>query len=110
MKRIFLFLLKSILALLMVGAIVYFMGPKPVQPTLAQPSFQRAADLESLEKEVIAYEAAEPGIKPGCEATIVWADSSKKAKTRIAFVYLHGFGASPKTEAKLSASLSARLS
>ncbi len=94
MKRIFLFLLKSILALLVVGAIVYFMGPKPTQPTLSQPSFQRAADLESLEKEVIAYEAAEPGIKPDCEATIVWADSSKKAKTRIAFVYLHGFGAS----------------
>ncbi len=32
-------------------------------------------------------------ITPGAEKTIVWADSTRKHKTRYAFVYLHGFSA-----------------
>ena len=34
------------------------------------------------------------GIKPDNQARIIWADSSKKEKTKIAFLYLHGFSAS----------------
>lgn len=94
MKRLFILLLKSLFALLLAGIVIYYAGPRPTQPTLAPPTLKNAPDLATLEQEIRAYEAAEPGIKPGCEAKIIWADTLKKAKTPVAFVYLHGFGAS----------------
>jgi esterase/lipase len=44
-----------------------------------------------MEKQIKISEKAVIGIKPDNEARIVWADSIKKEKTRVALCYLHGF-------------------
>lgn len=94
MKKILINSLKVISILLLIGIITYYMGPRPTPPTLVLPTYQNASSLTALEADLLASEAVEPGIKPGCEAKIVWADTSKKEKTKIAMMYIHGFGAS----------------
>jgi esterase/lipase len=86
-------LLKIIIALIGVGTITYLLGPKPEAPKLEVPMFKLAGDLPTLEKQIQEGEAAEKGIRPDCQARIVWADSTKKEKTKIAIVYIHGFSA-----------------
>ncbi len=85
--------LKVILALFAVLTIGYFMGPKPTPPRLEVPMFKLTGDLPTLDKQIQASEAAVKGIRPDCQARIVWADSAKKEKTKIAFLYMHGFSA-----------------
>ena len=94
MKKTLLTTLKGLLIAFGLGAVVYLAGPRPTKPVFPTFKGQPAASLAQLEADLIASEAAEPGIKPGCEAKIVWADSARKAKTPVAMLYLHGFGAS----------------
>jgi len=82
-----------IIALLSIGTITYLSGPKPEAPKLEVPIVKLTGDLPRLEKQINEAEAAEKGIRPDCQARIVWADSTKKEKTKIAFVYIHGFSA-----------------
>jgi hypothetical protein len=91
-KRLLIFLL----ALIVVLTITYFLGPKPPLPTFptATYSFQPTTTLPDLERQITESERQVAGIKPNNEARIVWADSSKKEKTKVAMLYLHGFGAS----------------
>lgn len=49
--------------------------------------------LETLDEYIEAIESETTDIKPGNEAKIIWADSTK-SKTEYAVVYLHGFSAS----------------
>jgi len=49
--------------------------------------------LAELEPWLGAKEKAVPGLKPGVEAGIVWADPETKAKTDLAVVYLPGYTA-----------------
>jgi len=86
--------LTIIIILLSIGLIIYLLGPKPEAPKLEIPMFKLTGDLPTLEKQINEGEAAEKGIRPDCQARIVWADSTKKEKTKIAFVYIHGFSAS----------------
>jgi pimeloyl-ACP methyl ester carboxylesterase len=86
-----LFWLIGILAVL---AIVYLAGPKvdnaefvPTLPVVTQ-------DLIQLEEDVNQSEAAVKDMKRDNQARIIWADTSKKAKTPYSIVYIHGFGAS----------------
>jgi esterase/lipase len=51
-------------------------------------------DLQLMEKQINNNEKSTPGVRPGCEAKTVWADSTKKSKTKLAFLYIHGFGGS----------------
>ena len=51
-------------------------------------------DLQTIDRVVQNQEAAVPGIKAGNEASIIWAKANVHEKTPLAFVYLHGFGAS----------------
>ena len=81
------------IALFSIGLITYLLGPKPEAPKLEVPMFKLAGDLPTLDKQIQEGEAAEKGIRPDCQARIVWADSLKKEKTKIAFVYIHGFSA-----------------
>jgi esterase/lipase len=85
--------LKVILALFAVLTIGYFLGPKPTPPHLEVPMFKLTGDLPTLDKQIQESEAAEKGIRLDCQARIVWADSTKKEKTKIAIVYIHGFSA-----------------
>lgn len=84
-------ILFSIIAL---GGIGYMAGPKPDAPKLEIPLFKLNGDLPTLEKQIDENEKQTKGIKPGSEAKIIWADSTKKQKTKIAFLYIHGFSAS----------------
>jgi len=81
--------LKWTAAIILVFAVLYFIGPKPSRPEFsANP--QVPSDLTELEQKINAGEKSVPGIKPDNEARIVWADSLKQ-KTKIVFLYLHGF-------------------
>ncbi len=85
--------LKILIALIGVGTVAYLLGPKPEAPKLEVPMFKLAGDLPTLEKQIQEGELATEGLRPDCQARIVWADSSKKVKTKLAIVYIHGFSA-----------------
>jgi esterase/lipase len=70
------------------------MGPKPKAPNLVIPTFTLPTSLTALENQINATERDTKGIRPNCQARIVWADSSQKIKTNLAIVYIHGFSAS----------------
>lgn len=87
--KIFISVLVVLLAVL---TILYFIGPKPKSPIYAI-SLPKVPGLSSLPG-YIALQEAKHKLKPGNEAEIVWADSSKIEQTEYAIVYLHGFSAS----------------
>lgn len=86
MKKKILFI---IIALLVV---FYFSGPKPSAPLFSRQMPVVPAGPSALENFIAQNESKHP-IKPGNEAHIIWADSSKQ-KTEYAVIYLHGFFAS----------------
>ncbi len=71
--------------------VVYFAGPKTHTP-IYETTLPKVANINSVESYVTAQESKQK-IKPGNQAEIVWADSSKQ-QTEYAVVYLHGFSAS----------------
>lgn len=73
---------------------VYFLGPEPATPTFDPNLPVVPGEPAALEKYIRDKESRH-NIKPGNEARIEWADSSKN-KTEYAVVYLHGFSASEK--------------
>lgn len=73
-------------------AIAYFVGPKPNTP-IYEKELPKVAALANLSAYINGQEAKHK-IKPGNEAEIVWADSTKQTQTEYAIVYLHGFSAS----------------
>ncbi|MCX6335333.1 MAG: alpha/beta hydrolase [Bacteroidia bacterium] len=83
--------LSGIILVLVTG---YLIGPQPPKPKFEIPDFNLPSSLTGLEKQINDSEKAVKGIKPDNEARIVWADTSKKERTRIAVLYLHGFSAS----------------
>ena len=85
---------KWFLGTILVLLIVYFAGPKPAKPDFTIHEISLPDSLSALEKKINRDEKLVKGIKPDNQARIVWADSSKKEKTKIAFLYLHGFPAS----------------
>jgi esterase/lipase len=74
--------------------LVYFAGPVPPKPQFETPVISLPESLTEIEQQINESEKSVRGIKPGNEARIVWADSLKKEKTKIVFLYLHGFSAS----------------
>ncbi len=96
MKRIIIRIVQGLLILLVSLTGIYFLGPKPASPQLLKPTLALSVSLPILEQEITVSEKQVKGIKPENEAKIVWADSSKKVKTKVAMLYLHGFGASEK--------------
>jgi esterase/lipase len=86
--------IKWLFGIILVLLIGYFVGPKPLKPRFETPVFTFPASLTELEKQINDSEKTIRGIKPDNQARIVWADTSNKEKTKIAFLYLHGFSAS----------------
>jgi esterase/lipase len=74
--------------------IIYSVGPRPSKPDFTIHEYNLPISLTDLENNINRNENAVKGIKPDNQARIIWADSSKKEKTKIAFLYLHGFSAS----------------
>ncbi|WP_375444338.1 alpha/beta hydrolase [uncultured Fibrella sp.] len=88
MKRILL-VLTGVIALLAVG---YMAGPRPQFAPSLQKTAALPTDLVLLERD-IANSESRAGLKPDNEARIIWADSTRKAKTPVSMVYIPGFGA-----------------
>lgn len=84
--------LKVFIALILIGTIVYLLGPKPKHPeyNTQLPNVPALPQLEDYVKQI----ESQHKIKPGNEAEIVWADTSQKQQSEYAVVYLHGFSAS----------------
>ena len=85
--------LKWLGLLLLLLIIVYFLGPKPLQPKLTTDLPTVPTDAPQLEKYIAGNEAMHK-IKSENEARIVWFNDSTKEKTEYAVVYIHGFSAS----------------
>ncbi len=85
---------KCFAGIILVLFIVYLAGPKPSKPDFTVAEINLPASLIDLENNINQSENAIKGIKPDNQARIIWADSSKKEKTKIVFLYLHGFSAS----------------
>jgi esterase/lipase len=88
--------MKKILAIIVILIGAYFVGPKPEAPVLT-PSASWT-DIPDSVSQIDAYIAAKESktiLKPGNEARVIWADSTQPTKTKIVFMYVHGFSASP---------------
>lgn len=69
--------------------LAFLLGPRArVEERWAEPDLPA-----SLDAYVAAEEAAVPGIRPGDEKAIVWANPEAPAVTPVSLVYLHGFSA-----------------
>ncbi len=101
---------KVLLILITLLVIVYFLGPKPPKPVFDPPPVENLSVLSpsALEQKIADAENAVPNIKPDCKARIIWADSLKKAKTKVVMLYLHGFGASHVEGAPINVDLAKR--
>ncbi len=101
---------KVLLVLTALVVIVYWLGPKPTKPLFDLPRVDdiTARTAVDLEKYIAESENAVENIKPDCKARIVWADSLKKTKSKVAMIYLHGFGASHKEGAPVNEDLAKR--
>ena len=76
------------------------LGPRPsfderwVEPALPVHSTSAVgASLSGLADHLADAEARVPGVRPGDQREIVWADPDAPAPTAVALVYLHGFSA-----------------
>ncbi len=88
--------MKKVLVVLVLLVGVYFIGPKPDAPVLAgQASWTAIPDSVQAMDAYIASKEAATVLKPGNEARIIWADSAQPKKTKVVFMYVHGFSASP---------------
>jgi len=79
-------------SVLLVGIVVYILGPKPSHPHYTTENHKVPA-IGQLEDYIHHIESLHK-IKPDNEAEIIWADSNNKQQTAYAVVYLHGYSAS----------------
>ena len=79
--------------ILLILAIVYFLGPKPSAPKYSIELPALPADPALLEKYIQEKEKMHK-LKPDNEARIAWLNDSLKQPTEYSIVYLHGFAAS----------------
>jgi esterase/lipase len=83
-----------IVAVVAVMGIIYLAGPRVSKAELDPALPNMDSDLVKLEEEINRTEKETQFLKPDNQARIIWADSSKKEKTKYSIVYIHGFGAS----------------
>ena len=92
--------LNIILVVLAIVMLSVILGPRP--PIQDQITF----DPASIGPDPVAYleqsEARILGITPGAEKEIVWANPATRERTRLAFVYIHGFSATRRETSPLT--------
>lgn len=79
--------------LLLLIITTYLLGPRVVYPAVNTKPLSFDIPIETLDSYLESVESEVLDIKPGNEAKIIWADSTK-TKTEYSVVYLHGFSAS----------------
>jgi esterase/lipase len=100
-------ILKIVGGFIVLLLMVYAIGPRTKYDPLEFDSKIIIPDISSLEEFLVKQESEISSIKPGCEAKIIWADTSK-AKTPYVIVYLHGFSASREEGAPIHQDIAAR--
>ena len=87
---------KVIFGVIIALILVYFLGPHPAAPVLnASPSWQNIPDSVLAVKDYLnKIEGSNPSLKENNEGKIVFADSINPKKTKVVFLYVHGFSAS----------------
>lgn len=85
-------MVSAILVLILILAMVYFLGPKPPAPVLKNELPEIPSALGLVEKQISEREKSLP-LKPDNEARFIWADDSVRAQTEYALLYLHGYSA-----------------
>jgi pimeloyl-ACP methyl ester carboxylesterase len=86
--------LKWVAGIIIIILVAYGVGPKPHKPDFRIQEINLPYSLIDLEKQINESEKSIKGLKPDNQARIVWADTAKKEKTRVAILYLHGLLAS----------------
>ncbi len=79
------------LALLAVGSIIFFSGPRPVMDD--RISFEASDIGDDPDSYLKKRETAISGLRTGTEKEIVWFDPENRTATDLAIVYVHGFSA-----------------
>lgn len=82
----------SLVGIAAIGA-AYLAGPRPSFDPVSNTPVAFTSSFTELEQTIARDEAAAK-LKPDNHARIVWADSTRKQKTRYSIVYIPGFGAS----------------
>ncbi len=85
--------MKKLLLIILLLAIVYFLGPSPKTPEYGSALSVIPENHTELQ-DFVNNQNALHTLKRGNEAKIVWNDPSIKSKTKVSILYLHGFSAS----------------
>jgi pimeloyl-ACP methyl ester carboxylesterase len=99
---------KWVTGIALVLGVIYMVGPEPPTPKLDGNLPIVPQSLAVLETEINRSEASVVNLKPDNQARIIWADSTRKQKTPLSFLYLHGFGASQAEGAPVHVNLARR--
>lgn len=79
---------------LVVVAMGIALGPRPsFDERWVEPALPEGASPAALADYLADAEAEVPGLRPGDQREIVWADPDETARAPVALVYLHGFSA-----------------
>jgi pimeloyl-ACP methyl ester carboxylesterase len=81
-----------LLLVIAVAAIAFLLGPRVAADTTV--SFDAAAIGNDPQAYLAKEESKVPGIRPGLQKEIIWADPATRARTPLSLVYIHGFSAS----------------
>ncbi|WP_420586676.1 alpha/beta hydrolase [Ruegeria sp.] len=92
MRRFGWFLGRLLLALIVVGGLIYWFGPR--EEVDLHPRFDPRKFGEGVQVYFESTESAYDDIVPGVEKRVVWQDGFKEQRTPISVLYVHGFSAS----------------
>ncbi|MTI03800.1 carboxylesterase [Roseibium sp. RKSG952] len=91
MRRFGQFLGRLLLALIVVGGLIYWFGPR--EEVNLNPTFDPRKFGEGVQ---VYFESVESGfddITPGVEKRVIWQDGFKEQRTPVSVLYVHGFSA-----------------
>ncbi len=92
MRRFGWILGRLLLALVVVGGLIYWFGPR--EEVNLHPSFDPRKFGEGVQVYFESTEAAYDDIVPGVEKRVIWQDGFKEQRTPYSVLYVHGFSAS----------------
>ncbi|WP_299887032.1 alpha/beta fold hydrolase [uncultured Ruegeria sp.] len=92
MQRVGWFLGRFLLALFVVGGLVYWFGPR--EDVNLHPRFDTGKFGEGVQVYFESSESAHDDIVPGVEKRVIWQDGFKEQRTPYSVLYIHGFSAS----------------
>ena len=92
MRKFGLYLGRFLLALIVVGALVYWFGPR--EEVDLHPRFESSKFGEGVQVYFESTESAFDDIVPGVEKRVIWQDGYEEQRTPYSVLYVHGFSAS----------------